>query len=202
MDSIGLADATVVRGGRPLLNHASFTVGTGVTLVEGAAALSTVVLEALAGAIPLDGGQRLLDGAPARGVAARRALTMVPARSWEVGHLRVRRALLLTALLWELKSTQGGTSREIARWGLSRFLGRRMAELSRGEERRVLLAASLAPSPTAWIVDGGADSLDAEGRVIFAELLTRVHLGLPGAPRIAVVSGDIDARLANTRLRI
>ena len=201
METIGLADVTVVRGGRPLLNHVSLTVGAGVTLVEGAAASSTVVLEALAGAIPLDEGQRLVDGAPARGMAAR-ALTMVPACSWEAGHLSVRRALLLTALLWDLKSTQGGTSREIARWRLSPLLGRRMAELSRGEERCVLLAASLVPSPTAWIVDGGAESLDAQGRVIFADLITRVHLGLPGAPRIAVVSGDIDVRLANTRLRI
>lgn len=199
VDSIGL--------GAGWLTRAGFQVGRGVTWIEdGGTGAAEALLECLAGARPAGGGPRLWNGRPADSPAElaawRRRTTLVPERPWEAGHLSVRQSLHLAALLWDVPAAPARIARELARWDLARLGRRRLGGLSGGELRRVLLAASLLPDPWVWLVAGGSKDLDAPGRAVWAALLTRVHFGLPLAPRIAVVTGELDPALANTRLAV
>jgi ABC-2 type transport system ATP-binding protein len=201
-DSVELSRATAHRGGRVAFDRLSLHIGPGVTLLDGPSLEGSAVLEALAGVLPLTAGRRVVNGRPTTTVDDRRRITLVPGRPWEAGHLDASRALHMVAVLWDVRDPRGAIAREVARWSLAPILKRRMGHLSGGEMRRVLLAASLLPDPAIWLVDGGDQALDAEGRAVWAALLTRVHFGLPGAPRVAVVAGGMDPRLANTRLRL
>jgi len=199
--SLELSRAVAYRGGRLVLDGVSLRAEAGVTLLAGPSEITTAALEALAGVLPLVAGNRWIDGATPHG-GANRSLTLTPARPWEAGHLTAERALHLVSLLWDVPDQRMRTRREVERWSLAPLLHRRMEHLSGGEQRRVLLAASLLPDPTVWLVDGGARNLDADGRAVWSTLLTRVHFGLPDAPRIAVVAGDVDPRLANVCLTL
>lgn len=199
---IELSRAVARRGGHLLLDGVSLRAEPGVTLLVGPSEATTAALEALAGALPLACGDRRVDGRTSQGGDENRRITLVPSRPWEAGHLTVRRLLHLVALLWDVPEQRARTDREVDRWSLTLLLHRRMDQLSGGERRRALLAASLLPNPAVWLVDGGARNLDAAGRAVWSALLTRVHFGLSDAPHIAVVSGDVDPRLANVRITL
>ncbi len=202
VDSIGLDE---VRHGGGRLDLPVFRAGPGVTwIVDAGTGAADVLLERLAGVRPAD-GTRVWNGQPAAGAelsAWQRRTTLVPDRPWEAGHLSVVHSLRLAALLWEVPAARERIGREISRWGLAGIGRRRLAELSGGERRRVLLAASLVPDPLVWLVAGGSRDLDAPGQVVWSCLLTRVHFGLPLAPRIAVVTGELCPALANARIEV
>lgn len=186
----------------------AFRAGPGVTwLVDGGTGAADALLEDLAGVAPLVGATRVWNDRPPSAAEVpgwQRRTTLVPDRPWEAGHLSVRQALRLAALLWNVTGAHAreAIDRESARWGLDALGRRRLAHLSGGEMRRLLLAASLVPDPVVWLVAGGAKGLDAPGRAVWAAVLTRVHLGLSRAPRMAVVTGELDPALATVRVRV
>lgn len=186
----------------------SVRAGPGVTwVVDNGGGAAEALLECLAGVVLPAGVTRVWNDSPAAGADVarwRQCTTLVPDRRWEAGHLSVRQALRLAALLWNVSGmrAQEVIRRESARWGLDALRRRHLRDLSGGEMRRLLLAASLLPDPRVWLVVGGAKDLDAPGRVIWASVLTRVHFGLPNAPRIALVTGELDPALANVRVHL
>jgi ABC-2 type transport system ATP-binding protein len=186
----------------------AFRAGPGVTwLLDEGSGAAPALLECLAGVVRPAGATCVWNDRPVAGadlVGWQRRTTLVPDRPWEAGHLSVRQALRLAALLWNVTGARArdAIDRESARWGLDPLRRRRLANLSGGEMRRLLLAASLLPDPLVWLVAGGAKDLDAPGRAVWAAVLTRVHFGLGHAPRIAVVSGELDPALATVRLRV
>lgn len=186
----------------------AFRAGPGVTwLLDDGSGAAQALLECMAGVVLPAGATRVWNDRPAAAadlVGWQRRTTLVPDRPWEAGHLSVRQALRLAALWWNVTGTRArdAIDRESARWGLDPLRRRRLANLSGGEMRRLLLAASLLPDPLVWLVAGGAKDLDAPGRAVWAAVLTRVHFGLGHAPRIAVVTGELDPALATVRVRV
>ncbi len=186
----------------------AFRAGPGVTwVVDDGSGSAPALLECLAGVVQPAGVTRVWNDRPAAAadlVGWQRRTTLVPDRPWEAGHLSVRGALRLAALLWNLTGVRSrdAIDRESARWGLDPLRRRRLGHLSGGEMRRLLLAASLLPDPLVWLVAGGAKDLDAPGRAVWAAVLTRVHFGLGQAPRVAVVTGELDPALATVRVRV
>ncbi len=72
---------------------------------------------------------------------------------------------------------------------LERLSGRRIDELSGGEQRRVLLAGLVARGVSLLVLDEPLAGLDAEGRVDLARTLDQVRLA---GTSIVVVSHDVD----------
>jgi zinc transport system ATP-binding protein len=62
----------------------------------------------------------------------------------------------------------------LAETGAGALSGRRLAELSGGELRRVLLAQALVPRPRLLVLDEPASHVDEEGTLLFETLLARL----------------------------
>jgi len=68
----------------------------------------------------------------------------------------------------------------LAALGLDELAGRRMADLSTGQARKILLARALACAPDVLLLDECLEGLDAPGRREFLEVLDRAAAAAPG----------------------
>lgn len=169
-------------------NIPGIEVYPGVTVLTGDEVVTGPLLRVLAGVqVPQEGSVRWGPGfrhpVSADGFAARR--TYVSAAPIRERHLRVADWLRLTAALWGMMHPARSIYAELARWGLAAYKGRRIGELSRGFERRLLLAGSLVPQPTFWCLEDPSAGLDHEGRLMLERMLAG---GQDDAPATIIVT--------------
>ncbi|WP_250446278.1 ATP-binding cassette domain-containing protein, partial [Actinotalea sp. C106] len=171
-------------GGPALLRGVDLRLepGRSLVLVGPSGVGKTTLLLTLAGLLPPQEGQVLLDGRPLADLpAARRSSTV--AMTGEDAHV------FDTTVLENLRVARGGVDEVTARaaleqvglgsWlaglpaGLDTVLGTDAAQISGGERRRLLVArALLAPAPL-LLLDEPTEHLDRQGAALLADLLGR-----------------------------
>ncbi|HXV23308.1 MAG TPA: ABC transporter ATP-binding protein [Alphaproteobacteria bacterium] len=193
---------TVALGGRPVLSGVDLTLGAGqlVGLVGPNGAGKTTFLRAMAGLMPLRGGQVLLDERPlaetSRKERARR-IAYLPQRQQVEWPLSVRRLVELGRIPHlEPWAKPGGADRAAVEQALratetTGLLERPVPTLSDGERARVLLARCLAGDPEILLADEPVAGLDPYHALKVMELL-----GLRAASGMAVLVVLHDLALA------
>ena len=160
-------DVSVSFDGRAVLAGTSLAVADGeiVALLGPSGSGKSTLLRVIAGLLPADSGDVLLDGAVVNDVPThRRNIGLVfqdeqlfPHRTVvqnvEFG-LRMRR--------WDKPARARRVSELLELIGLSGFGDRRVTELSGGEAKRVALARTLAPSPHVVLLDEPLTGLDRD----------------------------------------
>ena len=109
--------------------------------------------------------------------------------------LPVRDALALTARLRGVPraSRRGELDRVIELTGIGSLVGRRVAVLSKGQARRVGLAAALIGDPPLLLLDEPASGLDVSARVEFDETLRRLRDGRRTILLSTHLLGDVES---------
>ena len=155
-------ELVVHRGDRLIVGYGRTGLIDGLTfsLREGELAIlqapngwgKTTLLQAVAGLLPIRRGKILLDGSPIHAlppwVRACQGLSFLQSQDHVFLSLTVKESL-------ELAGVQTN--------GLDRLLGRRVADLSGGEKRRVALRTSCAPGKRCLLLDEPFSMLDREG---------------------------------------
>jgi heme exporter protein A len=161
----------VERGGRAIIRDIGFELGAGEALLvlgRNGAGKSTL-LRALAGLLPLRGGEIRLDGSAVG--------TPLAELAHYVGHsdgLKAALTALENLAFWSRMLSQapdGALSPQAAlqKVGLARVGDFPVAYLSAGQKRRVALARLfVAPRPI-WLLDEPATALDVGSQEIFAQ---------------------------------
>lgn len=174
------------RGGRPILNEVDFDLPAGQAAVlrgpNGAG--KTTLIRALAGLLPVASGTAHIGGVS---LAADRAGFQDHVAY--VGHLdAVKPALtvidnlrLWSALLGQPAARAGAA---LERFGLSQIAGRRAAECSAGQKRRLNLARLLVADRALWLLDEPTVSLDTASKILVAQLIEG-HVAAGGVALIA-----------------
>ena len=218
----------VARGAFRLALDLDVAPGEVVALLGPNGAGKSTVLAALAGLLPADGSEVVLDGrplvggAPAGGPAAQRPATQgpaaqgpaprtVPARDRDVGTVFQDYRLFphLTALenvAFGLRARGVPATRararardELARVGLADEAGRRPGELSGGQSQRVAVARALAADPRLLLLDEPLAALDAGARAELRAALAELLRGV-AVPTVLVTHDPVDAVALARRL--
>ncbi len=191
---ISLVDASVVYGTHAALGNVSLSVGDELVLVAGPAGSGTSTLAAaLAGALPLDGGEVQLDGERIR-----------PGRAGYLGGFPKDQLFSKTvrgAIAYGLEdsSKRGGTvdtdvTHAAGALGITGLLDRDPRTLSSGEQRLAVLAGIEALRPDAAVLDNPCAGLDAAGRARVHRMVQRMRSKhLP----VIIVTGDVEEWLAD-----
>jgi ABC-2 type transport system ATP-binding protein len=107
--------------------------------------------------------------------------------------LSVRSAIEVVCALRGVRARDKETSRVVEISGIGGLLSRTVAALSKGQARRVGLAAALVGDPPLLVLDEPSAGLDAESRVEFEKLV----LGLRDGRRTMIIAshllGDVEA---------
>ncbi len=174
--ALNLIGATATLGGRTVLDRVSLSVAVGelVAVVGPNGAGKSSAIRALAGLLPLTGGQARLDGADVAGLSPR-------SRAERAAYLPQERRIA-----WNLPAVEVaalGAPFLTAADGLARarsaldaveaghLADRGVAEMSGGERARVLLARALATGATALLADEPTAGLDPEAQLMVLERL-------------------------------
>ncbi|MDP8954460.1 MAG: heme ABC exporter ATP-binding protein CcmA [Actinomycetota bacterium] len=176
-DVVRLRSAVCLLGRFPALAGVDLVVPKGETLlVRGAnGAGKTTLLRALAGLVPVVGGEALVLGCDLR--RDRRA---VRRRVGLLGHSAALYDDLTVAdnlRFWSraARSPTPDLAGAMARLGLDgRLAGVPAARLSAGQRRRSALAVLVARSPELWLLDEPHAGLDAAGRDVLDDLVRQV----------------------------
>jgi ABC-type Fe3+/spermidine/putrescine transport system ATPase subunit len=149
--------------------------GEATVLLGPSGAGKTTLLRAIAGFVPLAGGQIRLGGTPvAREPPERRGIGFVPPDLGLFPHRRVRRNVSYPL---DLRGTPDAAARAtgwIERFGLAGLADRFPSELSSGERQRVALARALAAEPRLLLWDEPLSALDVESRDALVRTLREV----------------------------
>lgn len=186
-------DLSMVRGGRRVLDGVSLELRAGewLAIVGPNGAGKSSLLAALAGLLPLAGGQVQLMGRPLADWPARERATRL---AWlaqqgqsegEIPALEVVRLgrLPRQGLLGAPGADdEAAVRRAMADTESSAFAARRLAELSGGERQRVLLARALAVEAPVLLLDEPTAHLDApHQRAVLRVLAGRSQCGVAAA---------------------
>lgn len=168
-----VADLAVSRGGLPLLDALSFTLGAGKALVlhgpNGSG--KTTLLRTLVGLQPPFAGtvscppEQMAYGAHADGLKS----TLTVAENLN---------------FWAAIHGQSGVGPAMAALNLSDLAGRQAHNLSAGQKRRLALARLMLTGRWLWVLDEPTVSLDAASVELFADVV-RAHLAAGGAALLA-----------------
>ncbi len=183
------------RRGRPVLSDVALQLpATGsVAIIGPNGAGKSTLLSLLAGLLPAQRGEVLLDGCDIARVPVAeraRAIGFMPQRFEPYWDLTLDE--LLGMRLAQQHRVAGavavGVDEVIAREGVDAFRRRRWSTLSGGEQARVLLATVLATDPPALLADEPGASLDVRHRLALVEALAA-----RGRDRlVVVVMHDLD----------
>lgn len=161
------------------LGAVSFRVAAGefFTLLGPTGAGKTLILEAIAGMVPVHAGRIRIGG---------RDVTRLPPEQRRIGivyqdqalfpHLSVRENIRF-GLRYRSRSADSETNigRLIERLGLTRLVHRGVVNLSGGERQRVALARALAVAPDILLLDEPLSALDPNFREEIRDLLKKLH---------------------------
>ena len=176
MSALALIGATAVLGGRVVLDGVDLSVAAAelVAVVGPNGAGKSSAIRALAGLLPLTGGQARLGGADVVGLS-------LQARAGRAAYLPQERRIA-----WNLPAVEvaalgapfltAGDALQRARAALDEveaghLADRGVAEMSGGERARVLLARALATGARALLADEPTAGLDPEAQLMVLERL-------------------------------
>ena len=168
-----VAGLTKRYGGETALADAAFAVNTGeiLGLIGPNGAGKTTLLEAIAGLVPVDGGSIAWRGAPLPLARRREVIFYMPDGIRPYGDQPVARVLEFFAGVY--RRSRDHVAGTIAALELGPVLGKRVQELSKGFNRRLLLALALiAPHPLV-LMDEPFDGFDLRQARAIADLLRR-----------------------------
>lgn len=162
------------------LKDVSLSVGEGdfFAIIGPTGAGKTVLLEAMAGLVPVESGRIIIAG---------RDVTHLPPEERCVGivyqdyalfpHMTVRENILYGTRYRgkKAKTPEGRLARYIDLLGLRPLLSRRPEGLSGGEKQRVALARALAVDPAVLLLDEPFSALDPSIRQEVREEIARLH---------------------------
>lgn len=203
------ADGVSVRlGERTVLQAVSAEFGPGWTAVVGPnGAGKSTLLRALAGLLPPQAGQVLLDGAALRRhTPAQRArlLAWLPQGGEATGELTVRETVELGRIAHlGLLGTPGvadalAVAQAMALTECTDWAPRPLGSLSGGERQRVLLARALATQAPVLLLDEPTTHLDAPHQVALARVFRR----LAASHTVVTVLHDLPVALQADRLLV
>ncbi|MCI0577065.1 MAG: ABC transporter ATP-binding protein [Chloroflexi bacterium] len=181
--------------GQPALRGVSLAVAAGevVALLGPSGCGKTTLLRVIAGLEKPDGGRLRLEGQELDGVPVhQRGFGFVFQDYALFPHKNVAEnvAFGLKMAGWEPARRAARVAEVLALVGLAGFEGRRVFELSGGEQQRVALARALAPSPRLLLLDEPLGSLD---RALRERLMGELRAILQEAGRLASQPGGITA---------
>ena len=162
-----------------VLRDISFDAGGGdvVGLIGPNGSGKSTLLKAIAGVLPMRGGDIRLDGAPLRSVADR--VAFVPQReevNWDFPVTALDVVLMGRYRHAGWFRRPGGEDRRRAadaldRLGLGGMGGRHISQFSGGQQQRVFLARAMVQEPLLVILDEPFTGIDAENRAVFHETI-------------------------------
>lgn len=166
----------VFPGGVTALDRASFTIlpGERCCLLGPNGAGKTTIIRMLEGALrPTSGSVRLLGRPVSGSVEAKRRIGVVPQSPGLYPDLTVREYLTLVEQLYD----RGDVDTTASQYGLQPLLDRRLAALSGGYARRLLIAAAVLPKPDLLLLDEPTVGLDP---IAAAEVRALLHSAMAG----------------------
>jgi ABC-type Mn2+/Zn2+ transport system ATPase subunit len=177
---VELRDASLGYGGRPVLEHVSFSIerGESVALVGPNGAGKTTLLRGLLGLIPVQAG-RIVYGFdrgrnPPAYVPQRDVLDPIfPLSAMEV--VLMGTYARLPPLLGPGARLRRLAADSLAQVGLASAGKRPFKALSGGQRQRVLIARALAVEPEIMLLDEPTAGLDHESETAITDLLARLH---------------------------
>jgi heme exporter protein A len=180
-----LDNLAIERGGRVLFEGlcARLVAGEALAVTGANGAGKTSLLRAVAGFLRPLAGTVTFDGAADIGEARRRACHLVGHQDGLKG-ARSAREELLFQIRW-CGASEAAALAAAARLGLTRQLALETRRLSSGQRRRLALARLIAAPRPLWLLDEPLAPLDAAGRALMAEAMTR-HLAGGGLILAAV----------------
>lgn len=174
------------RHNRPVLDRVSGIIpGTGLTCLLGTnGAGKTTLLRILCGDLKPISGTFVIGNVDAASLAQKEIssfFSIIPQKSPTPENLTVSEMVALgrfrpeKALLWRLSNDdRQKISAALNRCGLGKFAGRKVAELSGGEQQRVWLAFGLASEKAFLIFDETLEGLDFFAKQAFYRLLKEI----------------------------
>jgi iron complex transport system ATP-binding protein len=197
----------VALGGRPVLQRADVVLRPGWTAIVGPnGAGKSTLLRAMAGLLPVAGGEVLLDGRPLgawRANERARRIAWLAQQGEAPAELTVRDVVLLGRLPHTgffsapRAADHEAAGRAMVATECAAWMDRRLDALSGGERQRVLLARALAVEAPVLLLDEPTTHLDPPHQVALVRLLRR--LGAVGRT-VASVLHDLPLALLADRL--
>jgi NitT/TauT family transport system ATP-binding protein len=189
---IELRDLTVTLGGREVVRalDLSFAAGELVSVLGPSGCGKSTLLGAIAGFVPVAGGQLTVDGHPVRGPGADRGMvfqqhTLLP---WRTALDNVAFGLKVRGVPRAVRRERAGAL--LGSVGLAGFERHYPEQLSGGMQQRVELARALITGPSVLLMDEPFGALDAQTRLDMQALLLDVWERL--RPTIVFVTHDVD----------
>jgi zinc transport system ATP-binding protein len=184
---LALRGGTVGYQNRPVLRDVDFTLSAGevVVLLGANGSGKSTLVRGLLGLVPLIGGELELFGVPAARFHERWRIGYVPQRHTVVGGVpstvrevvssgRLARKHPFAPLRAE---DRAAVAAAIDTVGLAEKATTDVAELSGGQQRRVLIARALAGEPDVLVMDEPTAGVDVANQEILAETLRRLVTG-------------------------
>lgn len=171
---LSLENLSVRRGGCPVVDRVSLTVGAGefIGLIGPNGAGKTTLMRAALGLLPHEGRSNLAAMTPQ---ARARAVAFLPQGREIAWPVSVAELVALGRAPWgDGDAADPAVARALSRLGLEAFRDRSATALSGGEQARALLARALAQDTPLLIADEPGAGLDPEAQIrvmsIFAQL--------------------------------
>lgn len=181
-------------GEQPVLHNIDFEVAAGefVAVLGYSGAGKTTLVSLLAGLLPPDQGEILLDGAPVRGPGPERGVVfqnyaLLP---WLSVRGNIQLAVDATAKQLPAAQRRQRVQHYIEMVGLSPASERRPAELSGGMRQRVAVARALAMQPDVLLLDEPLSALDALTRAKLQDELAEISQREKRS--MLLISNDVD----------